>query len=307
MNALAAPAASPPGARVGSTARRIAFLGPRAWVEACAPSVATHSLDPRDFPVDGGSLSTDELRELDGFGPQITVVFDPPALGAESLAALPGVRLGVLVGDTPAAEAAPAVRALDRVVSFRPALTGTAIPGGRVWRAIPTPVSDGLFGEVRQLHGRPRVMAIGRSTEHREWALMPAKHHHDLLQVIYGVTGTALIELLRDYDVGVYVSPGSGGGFGAQVGIHLAAGHLLLAGTLAPLHGLERNLDYLHFDSPQELVWVLDRLGRFPEMHQRIRFRGRLKAEHYRASRLFARIAFDLLADVAAFGSDRSG
>jgi hypothetical protein len=89
--------------------------------------------------------------------------------------------------------------------------------------------------------------------------------------------------------------------------MHLAAGQLLLAETLRPSHGLERNIDYLHFDSPEELVWVLDRLGRFPEMHQRIRIRGRLKAEQYRASRVFARVAHDLLADIAAFGSVRAG
>jgi hypothetical protein len=69
---------------------------------------------------------------------------------------------------------------------------------------------------------------------------------------------------------------------------------------------LERDIDYLHVDSPEGLAWTLDRLGRFPEMYQRIRVRGRLKAEQYRASRLFRRIAHDLLADVNAFGSSRT-
>ena len=48
-------------------------------------------------------------------------------------------------------------------------------------------------------------MTIGRSTPHREAMLTPAKHHHDLLHVIHGVTGGALVELLGEYDVGVYV------------------------------------------------------------------------------------------------------
>ena len=42
---------------------------------------------------------------------------------------------------------------------------------------------------------------------------------------------------------------------------------------------------------PNELVWVLGRMSRFPEMHHRIRVRGRMKAEQYRASRTFARLA----------------
>ena len=89
--------------------------------------------------------------------------------------------------------------------------------------------------------------------------------------------------------------------------MHLAAGQLLLADTLVPAHGLERNIDYLHIDSPDGLVKHLDRLGRFPEMHHRVRVRGRRKAEQYRASRLFGRVLHDLVADVAAFGSDRGG
>jgi hypothetical protein len=87
--------------------------------------------------------------------------------------------------------------------------------------------------------------------------------------------------------------------------MHLASGQLLLAEALRPEHGLERNIDYLQVESPDGLKWVLDRLRRFPEMHQRIRVRGRLKAEQYRASRLFARLTHDLLADLTAFGPGR--
>jgi hypothetical protein len=133
--------------------------------------------------------------------------------------------------------------------------------------------------------------------------LLPAKHHCDLLQVLHGLSGAELVELLNDYDVGVYVGPEDGGGFGWQVGAHMAVGQLLISDRLMPSHGLEPNIDYLQVTSPDELVWVLERLGRFPEMHDAIRVRGRLKAEQYRASRMFARVSHDLLADVAAFGA----
>jgi hypothetical protein len=84
--------------------------------------------------------------------------------------------------------------------------------------------------------------------------------------------------------------------------MHLAAGQLLITDALKPEYGLERNIDYLQVKDADQLVWMLDRFGRFPEMHHRIRVRGRMKAEQYRSSRLFARIVHDLLADVAAFG-----
>lgn len=237
-------------------------------------------------------------------------MFDPVCLPAEALHRLPGITLGVLVGgfrEIGETELSGKTGALDRVLSFRPRLTGTQIGSGRLWRAIPSPISDALFGDVQPLRGRPRVMAVGRSTEHREGMLMPAKHHHDLLQVIHGVGGELLAALLHDYDVGVYVPPEFGGGFGAQVGMHLAAGQLLFAQDLDPSHGLERGIDYIHFDEPDELVWAIDRMARFPGMYQRTRLRGRMKAEQYRASRLFERIAHDLVIDVAAFGSQRTG
>ncbi len=246
------------------------------------------------------------IAAVEEFEPQVTVVFDPVDMPTDLLGGLPGVTLGVLVGGVPRTTARWAIGPLDRVVSFRPALTGARLPGGRIWRAIPPPVSDALFGEIRRLEEGPRAMTIGRYTPYREAMLSFAKHEHDVLQVMHGVTGAPLVELLHECDVGIYVPPNRGGSFGHQVGMHLAAGHLLLADRLVPAHGLERNIDYLRFYSREELAWVLLRLKRFPGIHHRIRVRGRLKAEQYRASRLFSRIAHDLLADVAVFGSARA-
>ena len=305
MSSQAVPRIAAPLALGGSEPLRVAFVGPQAWVDSCCPQVDALSMSPACFRFE-------ELPELDRLSttvadvkPHVTVVFDPALMPAETLRELPGLTLGVLVGGPPTGQAANAVGTLDRVVSFIPAFTGEPIGAGEVWRAIPPPVSDALFAEVRPTHGRPRAMAFGRSTPHREQMLMPAKHHHDLLQVIHGVYGEPLTELLAEYDVGVYVPGALWARFGPQVGIHLAAGQLLLAEALAPTHGLEQNIDYLQVDSPEEVARALERLERFPEMYYRIRVRGRLKAERYRASRVFSRVAYDLFADVAAFGSSR--
>jgi hypothetical protein len=256
--------------------------------------------------LDGDGDLASALAALDEFQPHVMALFDPPSLPLEGLLGAPGLSLGVLTGTVPSGAAARGLEHLDRLVSFDPHLTGASVGRSVVWRAIPPPVSDTYFGAVCPLHRHPRAMAVGRSSAHREWMLLPSKHHHDLLQVIHGVSGEPLRELLREYDVGVYVPAEPGGGFGAQVGMHLAAGHLLLAEDLVPAHGLERGIDYLHVESPEGIKWVLDRLRRFPEMHQRIRVRGRLKAEQYRASQLFKRLTWDLLADMSAFGSAAS-
>jgi hypothetical protein len=286
---------------------RLAFVGAGVWLDGCCPQAPACGLTPARFQTGAAAEEDRLLAGVHAFGPHISVIFDPRSVPVDILRALPGVTLGVLVDGMPKSEDEQAAESLDRLVSFDPALSGEAVGAGEIWRAIPPPVSDALYGEVRPLRLAPRAMTVGRSSEHRETMLLPAKHHHDLLQVIHGVTGQALAELLGEYDVGVYVAPEPGGGFGQQVGMHLAAGHLLLSENLTPAHGLERNIDYLQLESPDGLVWVLDRLGRFPEMHQRVRVRGRMKAEQYRASSLFARIAHDVLADVAAFGSAREG
>lgn len=280
-------------------------MGSPVWLDSCAPVQAALGMRPARFAVAGAVDGERLLDALRVFRPHVTVIFDPQSVAAEALRDAPGTTLGVLVAGVPDEPPAPGLEDLDRLVSFAPAHTGAAVGRSEVWRAIPPPVSDALFGDVRPLHRTPRVMSIGGSSSHREKMLIDAKHHHDLLQLVHGVSGEPLRELLCEYDVGVFVASSSGGGFGPQVGIHLAAGHLLLSEQLTPAHGLERDIDYLQVEPPDGLVWVLDRLGRFPEMYQRIRVRGRMKAEQYRASRVFARLAHDLLADVGAFGSDR--
>ncbi len=284
---------------------RIAFVGPPVWLELCLPA------DGRDRSLRAGFAAghgdpARTLGDLKRFAPDVSVILDPLSLDPRLLAGIPGVTLAILVGGLPDQGSQPeltaALQTLDRLATFVPALTGEKIGSGYVWRAFPTPVADRFFADVRAVGNPPRAMSIGRSTSYRETMLLPVKHHHDLLQVIHGVHGEMLSELLARYDVGVYVSPEARAGFGLQVALHLAAGHLLFCTPLYPAHGLERDIDYLQFDSAEGLVWSLERLGRFPEMYQRVRVRGRMKAEQYRASSLFARIIEDLLDDVRVFG-----
>src|SRR5579871_6595096 len=279
--------------RLGGGPLRAAFLGPHTWLRNGVPEAPVQGFHARCFataPADPAAEQT--LRRVRRFAPHVTVVFDPAALPAELLEAIPGLGLAVLLEqDGEEREPIALPPTIVRRVSFSPHLTGEERLGGKVWRSIPPPVGDRFFKPVRPLHRVPRACSIGRSTEHREWMLMPAKHENDLLQAVHGVEGAELEGLLDSHDVGVHVAARAGGPFGPQVGLHLAAGQLLLSEALEPAHGLEHDIDYLQFDSPDALVWMLDRLSRFPEMHQRVRVRGRMKAEQYRASTLFAQLS----------------
>jgi hypothetical protein len=302
MSSTDAPSAAPTSTRQWRDQTRVAFLGPRAWLDGCMPAQSPH-LRPERFELSGDAgTMVDALKR---FRPEAIVVLDPRSATTEALSALrdvPALKLGMLVAETPADDVAWA-SAFDRIACFDPSLTASPLGERHIWRAVPPPVSDVFFVDrPRPLHRVPRALSIGRSTPHREWMLTPSKHDHDLLQVIHGIGGGDLAELLSESDVGVYVAPERGGRFGHQAAVHLAAGQLLLAEELSPAHGLECGIDYVRIDSPARLAWVLHRLGRFPEMHFRPRIRGRMKAEQFRASRLFSRVVHDLRADVAAFG-----
>lgn len=283
--------------------RKIAFIGEQARLNGHLPDRLPGLQSVR---LDLAALQPEQaLAALRDFEADAAVLLDPTSLPIEALEELrscEALTLGLLVDGLPDRRWAHALGTLDRVACFDPALTGVRLGEGTIWRAVAPPISDALFGEVRRLHRPPRTMSIGRSTPHRESMLLPSKHHHDILQVIHGVTGPELAEFLRECDVGVHVAAQPGGGFGTQAAIHLAAGHLLLTEFLLPAHGLERNIDYLEVDSAAALESTLRRLARFPEMYHRLRVRGRLKAEQFRASRVFARLIYDLFADVAAFG-----
>ena len=57
---------------------------------------------------------------------------------------------------------------------------------------------------------------------------------------------------------------------------------------------------------PEELTHVASTVRTFPDTFQRVRFRGRQKAEQYRASRVWPALVRDLFRDVAARGTHRS-
>jgi hypothetical protein len=149
-------------------------------------------------------------------------------------------------------------------------------------------------------------MFVGRSTEHRERLLTPSKHAFDLLHVAFGVDAERLDALMREHDVGINLHNEPYPSFENRVSLHLAAGHLVISEPLDPTHGLEVGIDFIEVASPEALHGEIALLQRFPNIHQRVRVRGRMKAEGFRASRVYPRLVNDLLLDLRAFETQRS-
>jgi hypothetical protein len=272
---------------------RVAFLGSASRSAAHALHAPAHGLEPRFFELRPGGRP-----DLEDFAPHVVVALEPELLAPGALESATAARLGVQGGAHAAAgddaPQQPLHAGFDRVLG---------LPGATdVWRSRPLPVDDRLYGRVLPSRRPPRTLFVGRSTEYREWILTPAKHDHDVVHYTHGLTGGALIAELRKADIGVALPPHAGGGFPAQALVHLAAGQLLLTERLQPGCGLEPGIDFLQLDSRDDLLAVLMQLRLHPDAYERVRVRGRLKAEQHRASTVWPRLVGDLIHDLRVFG-----
>ena len=195
---------------------------------------------------------------------------------------------------------------VDRLVAFDPLIVPTADDYMRVWRSLPLPVADRLYRPVRAPRGRPSILFLGRSTEHRERFLDRPKAELDVVHAAFGIAGDELARLLDSHDIGVNLHNEPYPSFENRVCLHLAAGQLVVSETLSPTHGLEPDIDYLEVSEPEQLLAILRTAVRFPRAYDRVRIRGRRKAEAFRASYVYPRLVSDLLLDLRAFGTERA-
>lgn len=301
---------------------RLAFVGQGTFFEACAlgdgivPGIATAFFE---FRKDGDVEQL--LRSLRAFGPHVVVVFRPEILPAGALQGVRAPVVGFLTEPIPRTVGGTHhdlqrrlwelqqvdASGFDRVVAFDPLIASTAEEILPVWRSVPLPVADRFYRPVEPFRGAPKVLFVGRSTEHREMMLAPAKElYPDLLHMAFGVGSDELEELLASHDVGLNVHNDTYLSFENRVCLHLAAGQLVISEPLSPTHGLEHGIDYVPVGTADGLAYAIERLHRFPMLWHRVRIRGRQKAEGFRASHVWPRMVSDLLSDLAAFGTDRS-
>jgi hypothetical protein len=300
---------------------RLAFVGQSTFFRACAAD--EHSGRARTTFVEyrAGGDADAMLATLRHFAPHVVVVFRPEVLPPGVFADLRAAVLGFLTEPIPrtggrrahpdlrrrrAALAAMDTGNLDRLVAFDPLIVPTAEAFMPVWRSLPLPVADGLFAPVRPPSGRPSILFVGRSTEHRERFLERAKSEFDLVHAAFGIGPDELAGLLRSHDIGVNLHNEPYPSFENRVCLHLAAGQLVVSETLSPTHGLEPDIDYLEVSDPDRLLAVLRAAVAFPRAYERVRIRGRRKAESFRASRVYPRLADDLLGDLRVFGTERA-
>jgi hypothetical protein len=303
-------------------ALRVAFVGQTTYFESCVPDRATPQLDPAFVEFRAGAEIDPMLRSVEEHRPHVVFVFRPELIPPGLFGPLRAIAAGYFTEPLPRPDGdlhpdlgrrlgymkTLDASNFDRLISFDPLIAEAVhevVPSSRIWRSFPLPVADYLFSPVRRSRQPPRALFIGRSTDHREVFLEHAKHQYDLLHIAHGVSGRDLRDLLERFDVSINIHNERYPSFENRVSLSLAAGMLVLSEPLSPTHGLEPGIDYVEVAAPPDLNSALFNLTYYPDIFHRVRVRGRMKAEQFRASRVYPRIIGDLLLDLATFGSSR--
>jgi hypothetical protein len=308
-----------PRPRLGAPLR-LAFVGQSTFFGVCALEEQSERVRTLFVEFRAGGDAQAMRSRLDAFAPHAVVVFRPEVLPAGVLADLRVPVIGFLTEPLPRRRGRAHVDLrrrrfalsstdagnVDRLVAFDPLIVPAADEVMPVWRAVPLPVADRLFDRASPRQGRPSILFLGRSTEHREDFLARAKAELDVVHAAFGIGPDEIEDLLAAHQIGVNLHNEPYPSFENRVCLHLAAGQLVVSETLSPTHGLEPGIDYLEVGTPGELLAVLRAAVAYPAAYERVRVRGRRKAESFRASRVYPRLIADLWEDLRVFGTHRA-
>lgn len=293
-------------------------MGQSVYFRLCALAAPSGGLDPAFVDFRAGARPEPLLATLQQLHPDVVIVFRPEIIPAGLFASLRAVTLGYLTEPLPRNDYAhpdlgDRMRWLeqvdpanfDRIVSFDPLVAESAGRVLPVWRSLPLPVDDSLFMAVRERADPPRLLFVGRSTEHRERLLAPIKRNHSIVHIGHGLQGDELKQLLRWADVQLNLHNNPYPTFENRVSIALAAGHLVITEPLSPRHGLKPGRDHLETLDAAGFAALAAELADDPASYLDIQAAGRDQAERFRASRVYPELVTDALADVSVSGSTR--
>jgi hypothetical protein len=291
---------------------KVTFVGQSVYFAHCALQEPADGIEPSFVDFRAGAPAGPMLARVRELSPDVVLVFRPEIVPPGLFADLDVVRIGYLTEPLPRTgeDEHPDLQGrlwwleqvdpgnFDRVISFDPLIAQTAERFIPVWRSLPIPVADGLFMALRPRSRPPRLLFLGRSTEHREAMLAPVKQRQAVVHIGHGLFGAALKRTLAEADVQLNLHNNPYPSFENRVCIALAAGHLVISEPLSPEHGLVPGRDFVEVGSPEELEEVAQRLGVEPEAFADIQAAGREQAERFRASRVYPELFADALAEL---------
>jgi hypothetical protein len=298
---------------------RIAFVGQGVYFRQCALERESDGLDPIFLDFRAAAPPEPLLAKLEAVDPDLVLVFRPEIMPPGLLDGLRAVTLGYLTEPLPrdGGSAHQDLQArlwwlrqvdagnFDRIISFDPLIAETAGSVLPVWRSLPIPVADSLFMDVRERTQPPRLLFVGRSTEHREELLAAVKRAHPIVHIGHGLFGAGLARVFARADVQLNLHNNPYPTFENRVCLALAAAHLVISEPLSPRHELKPGVDYLEARTAVELLVLVEELAADSGAYADVQSAGRRQAERFRASRIYPELVREALADIAAHGSER--
>jgi hypothetical protein len=290
---------------------RIAFVGQGVYFEQCSLEHPTDGLTPTFIDFRATAPPEPLLAKLQELDPDVVIVFRPEIIPTGLFSSMRALKVGYLTEPLPRgrkashSDLASRMRDLEevdatnfnRIVSFDPLIAETASAVLDVWRSLAIPVADSLFMDVRERARPPRLLFVGRSTEHREKLLAPVKESHPIAHIGHGLFGERLIRFLERADVQLNLHNHPYPTFENRVCIALAAGHLVISEPLSPQHGLEPGVHYLEAETPEQVSALVEELVANPDAFLDVQQAGRRQAESFRASRVYPQLVRDALSE----------
>ena len=299
---------------------RVAFVGQSVYFRQCALESETAGVEPWFVDFRAAAPPEPLLARLLELDPDVVLVFRPEIIPEGLFESLRATTVGYLTEPLPrvGGEKHPDLLArmwwleqvdagnFDRIVSFDPLIADSAASVIPVWRSLPLPVADSVFADAHARSSPPRMLFVGRSTEHREALLAPVKRSYPIVHIGHGLFGDQLLSVLRSSDVQLNLHNNPYPSFENRVCIALAAGHLLISEPLSPNHELTPGTDFLEIRTASSLLALADRLRDEPQAFADVQAAGRRQAERFRASLVYPQLLRDATADVAEHGGRRA-
>ena len=296
---------------------RVAFVGQSVYFRQCALEAPADGVEPCFLDFRAGAPAEPLMAELAERDPDVVLVFRPEIIPAGLFQQMRALTIGYLTEPLPREGRAKAHADLrqrmwwlervdpanfDRIVSFDPLIAETASSVLPVWRSLPIPVADSIYREVRVRAQPPRMLFVGRPTEHRERLLAPLKRSHRIVHIGHGLYGERLLRFFECSDVQLNLHNNPYPTFENRMLLALAAGHLVISEPLSPDHGLRREEHYIEAGAPERFLELAGTLATDASAFAEVQAAGRAKAEDFRASSVYPQLIRDAFADVAANG-----
>lgn len=254
---------------------------------ACALEEPAGSVEAVRFPVSDDSAAEEVAGAIAGGGFDAVLAFEPEALPAGLAAEWEVPTIGWTTGD--GGSGFPGV---DRVI-----VTGAGCPKAGVWRSLPFPVADSAYGPPWPRGGTPRGLWLCGDTARRREFL---SHFEPSIEI--AVSNADVARALGATDIGVNLHDRPDRALYHEAARCLAAGQLLVSEPLDPARGLEPGIDFIEGPELGDVYLAIQAAAADLGAFQRIRLRGRLKAERFRASAVYPKLVGDLLEDLRVFG-----